>query len=264
MGSPSRNVQYHPPRLSEDRLNLPQPHSPSLPTHCTAPGNRECARDDLAERLRADHPGILATLQDERALLDKVDEPHRATIERWMQYFQQRPLKLREEAAERLKRKSDAGIKKTRGRGGYKDWAWLHWWETLPSDGDHLGIGDCTWWWFSFEPRNVTVELGTPLHRNPKNPKMQEVWSFLQATPIDPDRAERYPMEVEHRVIYRHSLLKDAELSGPFEESVKLLHHRMDQFFGPEGDYERIERYFRCLAFDPRGPREPADGETAP
>ena len=43
MGSPSRNVQYHPPRLSEDRLNLPQPHSPSLPTHCTAPGNRECA-----------------------------------------------------------------------------------------------------------------------------------------------------------------------------------------------------------------------------
>ena len=41
---PSRNVQYHPPRLSEDRLNLPQPHSPSLPTHCTAPGNRECAR----------------------------------------------------------------------------------------------------------------------------------------------------------------------------------------------------------------------------
>ena len=44
MRSPSRNVQYHPPRLSEDRLNLPQPHSPSLPTHCTAPGNRECAR----------------------------------------------------------------------------------------------------------------------------------------------------------------------------------------------------------------------------
>ena len=31
----SINVQYHPPRLSEDRLNLPQPHSPSLPTHCS-------------------------------------------------------------------------------------------------------------------------------------------------------------------------------------------------------------------------------------
>ena len=52
MGSPSRNVQYHPPRLSEDRLNLPQPHSPSLPTHCTAPGNRECAHPVL---LTVDH-----------------------------------------------------------------------------------------------------------------------------------------------------------------------------------------------------------------
>ena len=51
MGSPSRNVQYHPPRLSEDRLNLPQPHSPSLPTHCTAPGNRECAPFELKDGL---------------------------------------------------------------------------------------------------------------------------------------------------------------------------------------------------------------------
>ena len=58
MGSPSRNVQYHPPRLSEDRLNLPQPHSPSLPTHCTAPGNRECAlqpRHEFICRARHGH-----------------------------------------------------------------------------------------------------------------------------------------------------------------------------------------------------------------
>ena len=53
MGSPSRNVQYHPPRLSEDRLNLPQPHSPSLPTHCTAPGNRECALSQAIDEVRA-------------------------------------------------------------------------------------------------------------------------------------------------------------------------------------------------------------------
>ena len=31
------------PVCPKTRLNLPQPHSPSLPTHCTAPGNRECA-----------------------------------------------------------------------------------------------------------------------------------------------------------------------------------------------------------------------------
>ena len=47
MGSPSRNVQYHPPRLSEDRLNLP-----SLTVHLclhTAPGNRECALRTCSE-----------------------------------------------------------------------------------------------------------------------------------------------------------------------------------------------------------------------
>ena len=44
MGSPSRNVQYHPPRLSEDRLNLPQPHSPSLPTHCSGKSGMRPAR----------------------------------------------------------------------------------------------------------------------------------------------------------------------------------------------------------------------------
>ena len=36
----SEPVQYHPPRLSEDRLNLPQPHSPSLPTSSGKSGMR--------------------------------------------------------------------------------------------------------------------------------------------------------------------------------------------------------------------------------
>ena len=53
MGSPSRNVQYHPPRLSEDRLNLPQPHSPSLPTHCSGKSgmrpSRPHRRDQIAQ-----------------------------------------------------------------------------------------------------------------------------------------------------------------------------------------------------------------------
>ena len=47
MGSPSRNVQYHPPRLSEDRLNFPQPHSPSLPTHCSGKSGMRPVRPRL-------------------------------------------------------------------------------------------------------------------------------------------------------------------------------------------------------------------------
>ena len=71
-------------------------------------------------------------------------------------------------------------------------------------------------------------------------------------------------MKLKHRVIYEHSLLNDPEHSRPFEESVKVLRDSMDEFFGRDGDYERIERYLKCLAFDPRGPERLADGETAP
>ena len=51
MGSPSRNVQYHPPRLSEDRLNLPQPHSPSLPTHCSGKSGMRPLPSAFAQRV---------------------------------------------------------------------------------------------------------------------------------------------------------------------------------------------------------------------
>lgn len=217
------------------------------------------AGDDLAEELRNAHPRILEKLQEEKSqgrtgLLDTVDKPqHRDTIKRWLEYFEGIPRKLREGVADylTLSKRVGAGIKRASGRGAYRDSGWLHWWET-PSGGK-LGIGDCAWWWFSFESRNVTVELGT--ERNPKNPKMQAIWSFLQDTPIDPGRLERYPME--NGVMYRHNLLKGDELSGSFEKTVKLLHDRLDEFFGPDGDYKRIERYFRCLAFDPRGPQQP-------
>ena len=61
MGSPSRNVQYHPPRLSEDRLNLPQPHSPSLPTHCSG---KSGMRPALGSTLRPRPPGLSSSVDD--------------------------------------------------------------------------------------------------------------------------------------------------------------------------------------------------------
>ena len=67
MGSPSRNVQYHPPRLSEDRLNLPQPHSPSLPTHCSG---KSGMRPPLVEELgRLVRRGLL---QNDRQILSQL------------------------------------------------------------------------------------------------------------------------------------------------------------------------------------------------
>lgn len=218
--------------------------------------------DDLADRLRNDHPRIFEKLDEEPALLDKVDEPTRATIRRLLEYFEERPRTLRDKVVEYLKLRQRVAVKKSSGRGEWKNLAFLYW-ET-PSGGKRH-IDECTWH-FTFGPRKVVVELFTPWERgskNPKSPNMQKVWSLLQDTPIDPARRERYPME--GGVIYRQDILKDAELAGPFEESVKLLHHGLDQFFGLGGDYERIEHCFRCLAFDFREDHGiPLDGETAP
>ena len=86
--------------------------------------------DDLAERLRDEHPRILTTLREDRTQLDEVDEPHRATIKRWMEYFEGRPRRLREKVAEYLevKHRSGAGVRKT-GRTDGPGGGWLHWWD---------------------------------------------------------------------------------------------------------------------------------------
>ena len=214
------------------------------------------AGDDLAERLRDNHPGILERLQKKPALLNQVDEPHRATIERWMEYFQPRWTELRTALGARGRRPNqENGRSRRLGR----RMAVLVG-DAVRQEPGHRRVRLL----FSFEPRKVTVELGTPLERDPRNPKLQEVWRFLQDTPIDSGKLDRYPMKAKHRVIYRHSLLNDPEHSRPFEESVKVLRDSMNEFFGRDGDYERIERYLKCLAFDPRGAEHFADGETAP
>ena len=63
------------------------------------------AGDDLAERLREKHLWIFERLREESAPLDGVDEPTRATIRRWVEYFEERPSTLRERVADYLKSK---------------------------------------------------------------------------------------------------------------------------------------------------------------
>ena len=91
MGSPSRNVQYHPPRLSEDRLNLPQPHSPSLPYTLLREIGNAPAQDPRQRKLvERDLPPVgapadhhLEQLLHRRARAAKPpDDPPRLAVER--------------------------------------------------------------------------------------------------------------------------------------------------------------------------------------
>ena len=86
--------------------------------------------DDLAERLRNGHPQALEKLQEEPALLKSVDKPHRATVRRWVEYFEERPRRLRDKVAEYLTQKrrvSSDIITKSGGKGGLQAWQFLLW-----------------------------------------------------------------------------------------------------------------------------------------
>lgn len=209
------------------------------------------AGSSLAARLIEKHGGVFRRAQDQPSLLDDVEyTPHRETVKRLMAHFQRRPDRLREQVDDYLKleRRSSAGTRKT-GPG-----CWLHWYG-MPF-GKELNVYESVWWCFTFEPRHVFVELADWGHDREEKSSMERLWRFLQETPIDPDRSARYPME--KHVVYRQSLLTDDELSGSFDEVVKLLRRRMDEFFAAGGDYQRIERYFKCLAF-PQGLQPDAD-----
>ena len=81
----------------------------------------------------------------------------------------------------------------------------------------------------------------------------------MQTNPIDrsqpPDKSGKYPREEDtysYFHVYQNRLLNEDELSAlPFQESMKLLCKRLDDFFAPGSDYERIETYFQCIAFTP-------------
>ena len=213
----------------------------------------------LAQGLLENHDGLFRRLEDQPPLLDGVEHvPHRKTVERLMELFQGTSARLREQVDDYLKLecKSSAGTLKAKR-------SWLHWYGM--QFGKELNVSESVWWCFAFYPRHVFLELGDWGQNREEKSSMDRLWRFLQETPIDPDRPDRsarYPMEKP--VIYRLSLLKDDELSGKFDEVVKLLRHRMDEFFGGGGDYQRIERYFKCLAFlGSRELRRPEESEAA-
>lgn len=147
----------------------------------------------LAERLLEKHKRVFRRVQDQPSLLDVLENtPHKASVERLMAHFQRTPARLREQVDDylELERRSSAGTRKT-GSG-----SWLHWWD-MPF-GKELNVSESVWWCFTFEPRHVFVDLADLGRNQEEKLSMDRLWTFLQETPIGPDRPERsvrYPMK---------------------------------------------------------------------
>ena len=220
----------------------------------------------IVEKLLEMHARTLGWLSEPNgeAAIEQVDESRREALRELVGAFRQRPAEQRSEVEEYLKSK---GFTTTRtGRGSAR---WLTWWSI---EGARALKSDRSLYWsIEFSPGGVTVKFGFPPWI--KGTAKKNVIRFMQENPIErwlpPGEAGRYLMEhpeeeYGYLIAYRNHLLDSRDLADlSFRESTELLRKKLDEFFAPDSDYDRIETYLRCLAFDSRrGMPEHAERRT--
>ena len=218
------------------------------------------------EKLLDKYPRTLEKLSEENgaAAIGPVDESRRESLKELIGAFRQQPAEQRSEIQEYLKSK---GIATTRtGRGSAR---WLTWWSREGARA--LKSGGSLYWSIEFSPGGVTVTCGFPPQF--EGTAKDNVLRFMKKNPIErwvpTSEADRYRMEhpdkeYDYLIIYRNTLLDNGTLADlSFQESTKLLREKLDTFFARGSDYERMESYFRCLAFDAREGM-PEDTERQP
>ena len=160
-----------------------------------------------------------------------------------MELFRQRPAEQRLEIQEYLKGK---GINARKSAGAYLNWG---------SKEEAKALASLRFWSIGFSREAVRLMLQFPPWVDKEATK--EIVAFVRKNPIDwsqpPGRSDRYPLNKEYGYVnvYENILLEREELLKlSFRESTKRLREKLDEFFARGSDYERIESYFRCLAFN--------------
>ena len=185
---------------------------------------------------------LLADEEGEQKVRAMVPEHHalyRDTVVRLAKDFGQEPTRLRDVVREMLT--SDEINTRITG-------PWLSW-ELEAAQA--LGIAGCIHWVLAFEYRQIRALLEVPSHCRKA---VEDVLTFVRATPIDRRRRERYPMrpkEFGYFDIYSRQLVGDEVLSGTSTAAVtEAVRQAVTEFLALEdSDYTRINDYFRCLAF---------------
>ena len=223
-------------------------------------------RGDYFRKLLESHKPLLARLHEEqksgggagplRGEIAKHWSEYRETVGQVIRAFAQRPADQRGAVREYLKGKRR--LETTIGSRGTV--FWLYW--ELSDVAKALNFEACLVWALTFLHTHVTLEFYFPAwsNRPPSAEVRQKIVDFLKKTPIDtshpPGKSDKYPMESDrwhYFYVYRNRLLDEDDLSTKsYEESLELLYEKLDGFFAPGSDYERIETYFKCLTFGPQ------------
>ncbi len=207
----------------------------------------------IVEKLLDRYPRTLERLSEANgaAAIEPVDKSRRESLEALIGAFRQRPAEQCSEIEVYLKSKGFTTTRTGRGRARWLTWESREGVQALKS-------GWSLNWSIGFSPRGVTVTLEFPPHF--KGAVKDNVIRFMKENPIEswlpPGEAGKYLMENMDKVFgsliaYRNNLLDSKDLADvSFRESTKRLREKLEAFFARGSDYERIESYFRCLAFD--------------
>ena len=208
--------------------------------------------EPVVEKLLDRHTRTLERLSEANgaAAIEQVDESRRKSLKKLIGAFQQRPDKQRLKIEEFLKSKH--GITPERSARGST--CWLRWESQEGSQA--LKLGWSLIWSIEFSYGAVAVSLYSPPYV--KGAAKENVIRFIRRNPIDawqpPRKATGYPMKPDsfgYFVVYENRLLESKDLADlSFRESTERLREKLDEFFARGSDYDRIESYFRCLAFD--------------
>lgn len=211
-----------------------------------SPGER------FVEKLLDMHAGPLGKLSEANgeAAIGQVDESRRETLAELVGAFRQRPVEQRSKIEEYLKGKGFTTARTGRGSARWLTWESKEGARALKSGWN---------WSIGFSPGGVTLTLSCPPWI--KGTAKENVIRFMKENPIErwlpPGEAGRYLTEDPNEeygylIAYRNNLLDRRNLAAlSFRESTGLLREKLDEFFARGSDYDRMEFYFRCLAFDP-------------
>ena len=218
----------------------------------------------IVEKLLNKHASTLEKLSEANgaAAIGQVeDESRRESLEALLGAFRQKPAEQRSEIQEYLKGK---GITAGRSRTGGLNW----------ESAEGKKATKLSWsliWSIGFSYSAVELALYSPPFV--QGTAKENVFRFMKENPIEKwvptGEAGRYRMEHPDKeygylIIYRNTILDRENLKDlTFRESTERLREKLDAFFARGSDYDRMESYFRCLAFD-AGEGIPEDAERQP
>ena len=183
--------------------------------------------------------------QEEQSLLKDISRDYRATIERLVSDFGREPKRLGRSIQAFLRATREIKAKLLPDKYGTD--FWLSW--RMDDVATALGIDWRIRWEIALSHRRVCANLYFELNSKTR-PVIERIEKFMREEHVATDKLV-WEWQENYVYVYRHPLVDEEVLSGPFEEVERTTRERVNAFL--EAEYKTVQGYFKCLIFGLRG-----------